>query len=255
MTRDEMREFLDEKEAQYNHPRFIPTDPISIPHLFSGKEDREIAGFLSATLAWGQRPVILQNMHKLLRWMDYAPHDFIRHHSPSDREAMQTFVHRTFQYQDLDFFLRALQDIYQNRGGLEAVFCPPGVASVQEAIMHFRKCFFSTVHLPRSEKHVANPEKGSSAKRLNMFLRWMVRKDQKGVDFGIWEGLTPAQLSCPLDVHSGRVARELGLLKRGQNDWKAVEELDSSLRHLDPIDPVRYDFALFGLGVFEKNSW
>ncbi len=252
MNTTELKAFLDEKVAQYNHPRFIESDPISIAHNFTKKEDIEIAGFFAATLAWGQRVTIIKNAQRLVDFMDQAPHDFILNHAPQDRQKMEGFVHRTFNFQDLLFFLEALQNLYRHQKGLEGAFTDGKPASAREALEQFRAKFFETPHLARSQKHVSNPAKNSSCKRLNMFLRWMVRQDTQGVDFGLWTGLKPAQLSCPLDVHSGNVARKLGLLKRSYNDWKAVQELDASLRALDPNDPVKYDFALFGLGVFER---
>ncbi|MGE0931307.1 TIGR02757 family protein [Peijinzhouia sedimentorum] len=249
----ELKDFLEEKVIQYNHPSFIESDPISIPHLFSSKEDREIAGFLAATISWGNRKSIIQNARKMLNWLDNAPFDFIINHTEADLDKIEGVVHRTFNSDDLRLFIRSLQNIYANYGGLEAVFgANLKDESTQPAINVFRQIFFSIPHLPRSTKHVSDPFNGSSAKRINMYLRWMVRNDRKGVDFGIWQSIPPSYLSCPLDIHSGNVARKLGLLSRKQNDAKAVKELDKSLRLFDPIDPTKYDFALFGLGVFEK---
>jgi uncharacterized protein (TIGR02757 family) len=248
------KEFLEEKTLLYNRSSFIHTDPVSIPHLFSRKEDIEISGFLSATIAWGQRPSILKNATKLIQLMEYSPHDFIRGFTEKDLHRFQHFVHRTFNGIDCIYFLRALRHIYLDYGGLEMVFTS-GIKNTQDlkdAIIHCRTIFFELDHLKRTEKHFSNPGEGSAAKRINMFLRWMVRKDKNGVDFGIWKTISPSLLSCPLDVHSGRVARKLGLLKRKQNDWKAVTELTNNLRSFDPQDPVKYDLALFGLGVFEK---
>lgn len=249
MNQKELKEFLDQKAEYYNNPNFIESDPIQIPHAFTKKEDIEISGFLAATIAWGQRPTIIKNAKRLMDWMDHAPHDFIVNHKESDLKAMRDFVHRTFNYDDLLFFIASLRNIYKKHNGLEAAFVG---STSKEALFNFRNLFFETPHLSRSEKHISNPLKNSSCKRLNMYLRWMVRKDSKGVDFGIWKQLSPAQLSCPLDVHTGNVGRTLKLLKRKANDWKAVTELDISLRKLDKQDPVKYDFALFGLGVFEK---
>ena len=247
-----IKELLDKKVEFYNTPDFIAPDPISIPHLFTVKEDIEIAGFLSATIAWGNRVSIVRNGRRLMEMMDNSPHEFVISASPKELMRLNRFVHRTFNDTDCLFFIESLRNIYLNHNGLEAVFSAGitgGNTDAYDAILSFRKTFLSIPHLTRSEKHVANPEKGSTAKRINMFLRWMVRKDNKGVDFGIWEKIKPAQLYCPLDVHSGRVAREYGLLARPQNDWKAVRELTTSLRILDPADPVKYDFALFGTGV------
>ena len=249
----ELKEFLEEKVIQYNQPSFIETDPISIPHLFTAKEDIEIAGFLAATISWGNRKSILQNARKMLNWMDNAPFDFVMNHSESDLKKIDGVIHRTFNADDLRLFITSLQNIYQNHGGLESVFASNvRNQSTQPAINGFRQLFFTIPHLARSTKHVSDPLNGSSAKRINMYLRWMVRNDSNGVDFGLWDSIPPAFLSCPLDVQSGNVARKLGLLYRKQNDAKAVQELDTSLRLLDPLDPVKYDFALFGLGVFEK---
>lgn len=253
MKEKELKEFLDEKAELYNSSQFIETDPIRVPHRYSAKEDIEIAGFLTATIAWGNRKSIIANAEKLLALMDDAPHQFILGHEEKDLERFSAFVHRTFQFPDTLFFLSALKEIYLKEGGLEQAFCQDATSAYQ-AIQNFRERFLAYPHEQRSEKHVSNPAKGSSAKRLNMFLRWMVRRDDKGVDFGIWRGLEPSQLSMPLDVHSGNVARSLRLLKRKQNDRKAVEELDARLRKFDPIDPVKYDYALFGLGVFEKYA-
>jgi uncharacterized protein (TIGR02757 family) len=251
----DLKAFLEEKVEFYNQPEFIITDPISIPHRYSIKEDIEIAGFLSATIAWGNRVSILRNGSKLMEMMDNSPHNFVMNASEKDKARLEKFVHRTFNNSDVLFFIEALRNIYQNQGGLEKSFSEgmnDDDIDVLPAIMHFRALFLSTPHLSRSEKHIANPAGGSTAKRINMFLRWMVRKDDKGVDFGIWDNIKPSQLCCPLDVHSGRVARQLGLLNRTQNDWKAVTELTDNLRKFEPADPVKYDFALFGTGINEK---
>jgi len=244
-----LKPFLEEKVRQYNQSYFIKEDPISVPHLFSRKEDIEIAGFLAATIAWGNRKTIIKNARELLRMMDDAPFDFITGFSENDLKPFLPFVHRTFNGDDCICFLHALKNIYLNHSGLESAFSGN---DVKHAIINFRDVFFETPHLKRTEKHVANPDKKSSAKRINMFLRWMVRDDGRGVDFGIWKNLKPSMLMCPLDVHSGNVSRKLGLLARKQNDWQAVEELTANLRILDKTDPVKYDFALFGLGVFEN---
>lgn len=256
LKRSELKAFLDYKSDQYNTSGFIETDPVQIPHRFSKKEDIEIAGFLTATIAWGNRKSILNNAHKMVNLMDNSPYDFIINHSPGDLEAFNGFVHRTFNEKDFIYFIKSLKNIYLNHSGIEAIFEEYSKPeSLQPAIHEFKKLFFELPHLPRTQKHVSDPLKNSAAKRINMFLRWMVRKDNAGVDFGIWKGLSPSQLSCPLDVHSGTVARKLGLLKRKQNDGKALFLLDTELRKLDPIDPVKYDFALFGLGAFEKNKF
>ena len=253
LKRSELKSFLDYKVEQYNSPEFIVTDPIQIPHKFSKKEDIEIAGYLTATISWGNRKSILTNANSLLERMDFDPYNFVLNHTKEDLNNLDNFVHRTFNSIDLQYFILSLQNIYKNHGGLETVFSNHAEKdSLQKAIHEFKNIFFELQHLPRTQKHVSDPLKNSAAKRINMFLRWMVRKDSKGVDFGIWEKVQPNQLSCPLDVHSGNTARKLGLLKRKQNDAKALLELDLSLRKLDALDPVKYDFALFGLGVFEK---
>jgi len=251
----ELKKFLDAKVLLYNKPEFISSDPVSIPHLFTKKEDIEISGFFAATIAWGQRPTILKNARKLMHWMDNAPYDFILNHTDDDLSPFKKFVHRTFHGDDTIYFIKALQHIYRKHSGLEKVFTQAikkDSDNLKEAITFCRNSFFQLPHLKRTEKHFSNPDEGSAAKRINMFLRWMVRNDTNGVDFGIWKNISPSLLSCPLDVHSGRVARKLRLLKRKQNDWKATAELTNSLRKLDANDPVKYDFALFGLGVFEK---
>jgi uncharacterized protein (TIGR02757 family) len=248
-----IKNILDEKYLQYNSPGFITTDPISIPHRYSLEEDREISGFLAATIAWGQRKSIVQSALRLMELMDDAPFEFVMNFRENDLKRFEGFVHRTFNFTDITVFLYALKNIYQVHDGMEKVFAD-GLkkGGMDHAIAHFRNVFFEVPHSPRTRKHVSNPLTGSCAKRINMFLRWMVRNDGRGVDLGIWKSILPDQLICPLDVHSGRVARRLGLLKRKQNDWKAATELTENLRLLDPSDPVKYDFALFGLGVFEK---
>ena len=252
MNKEELKSFLDQKVIQYNQPKFIESDPIQIPHQFSKKEDVEIAGFLTATIAWGKRQMIIKNANRMLELLDNAPYDFVLHHSDKDLQNLPHFVHRTFNLDDFKFFIQALQNIYNNHNGLEAVFSKNITENnTINAIHQFKKVFFEIPHLQRTTKHVSDSLKGSAAKRINMFLRWMVRKDNNGVDFGIWNSISPSVLSCPLDVHSGNVARKLGLLTRKQNDAKALHELDNNLRKLDAKDPVKYDFALFGLGVFE----
>jgi len=253
LKHQDLKDFLDSKVVEYNHPRFIETDPIQVPHTFKIKEDIEIAGFLTASIAWGNRKSIIHNAYRMMQLLDRAPYDFIMNHKEDDLERLLPFVHRTFNGDDFIQFIKSLQHIYTNHGGLEHIFSVHAEPySLQRAIHEFKKTFFEINHLRRTQKHLSDPLKGSAAKRLNMFLRWMVRDDNSGVDFGLWKKLKPSQLSCPLDVHSGNVARKLGLLHRKQNDAKALEELDASLRRLDPNDPVKYDFALFGLGVFEK---
>ena len=252
MKVSKLKNFLESKYAQYCSPQFIKTDPIQIPHRFTRKEDIEIAGFLAATIAWGQRPTIIRNAERLLSGMNNAPFDFVLNHKPKDLQRFEGFVHRTFNYDDVCYFFTSLQNIYRHHGGMEKLFEPRrDEINMKYALGRFRYTFFELEHLPRSRKHVSDPFANSACKRLNMFLRWMARPAD-GIDFGLWKSVSPALLSCPLDVHSGRVARKLGLLERNANDWKAVEELDQNLRAMNPEDPVRYDFALFGLGVFEK---
>jgi uncharacterized protein (TIGR02757 family) len=258
---DDLKPFLEEKYRQYNRNWFIESDPVSIPHLYTRKEDIEIAGFLAATIAWGNRKSILTNANRLMQLMDNTPYDFVINARAADLKPLNTFVHRTFNGVDAVCFIKALRAIYVAHGGMEYAFVSgikKGDTDVGNAIANFRTLFFSAQHPERSRKHVSDPLAGSSSKRLCMYLRWMVRKDEFGVDFGIWPSvnakvsISPAILSCPLDVHSGNVARKLGLLQRTQNDWKAVCELTNNLRTFDPVDPVKYDIALFGLGVFEK---
>lgn len=253
LNKADLKEFLDEKADLYNCCAFIEHDPISIPHLFSKKEDIEISGFFAATLAWGNRKMILRNANRIVNLLDDSPYDFIMNYEEKDLERMKGFVHRTFNSDDLIYFIKALRSIYINRGGLEKIFDEHETSdSIKSVIHEFRGIFLELPHSRRTEKHVSDPFKGSAAKKLNMFLRWMVRKDDRGVDFGIWKGIDPSMLYIPLDLHSGKTARKLGLLSRKTNDWKAVEELTSVLREFDPADPVKYDFALFGLGVNEK---
>ncbi len=247
----QLKDFLDSMVAKYNHLGFIENDPISIPHKFSAKEDIEISGFFSAIIAWGNRKSIIKSANQLMHWFDNAPYDFIMNHSQDDLKPFDQFVYRTFNGIDCTFFIKTIQNIYLNHGGLEKVFVR-GYSknkNIAEAIIYFRSVFFSINHENRTQKHIANPFKGSSAKRLNMFLRWMIRHDAAEVDFGIWKNINPAHLMIPLDIHSGSIARGLGILKRKQNDWKAVEELTQVLQTFDKTDPVKYDYALFGLGV------
>jgi uncharacterized protein (TIGR02757 family) len=249
----DIKEFLEEKASQYNNPVFIETDPISVPHSFTLKEDIEISGFLTSVIAWGNRKMIIRNATRLMDLMDNAPFDFVLNHSESDLNRFNNFVHRTFNGDDARYFMKALKHIYINKGGLERIFSLHATEfSTQNAIHEFRKEFFSLDHPLRTTRHISDPAKGSAAKRINMFLRWVVRNDNRGVDFGLWKSISPRQLSCPVDIHSGNVARKLGLITRKQNDAVALRELDTRLREMDNVDPVRYDFALFGLGVFEK---
>lgn len=248
-----IRDYLERKVQEYNRPEFIVNDPVSIPHLFTRKEDREIAGFLAATIAWGQRATIVKNGHRLMDLMSHSPYEFVMNASPKDLARMSHFAHRTFNGKDLAMFIRGLRNIYAKHVGMEAVFTSSlrRENKIMNAITAYRTVFFSVRHELRTEKHVSDPSRGSSAKRINMFLRWMVRKDASGVDFGIWKEIPAAALMIPLDVHVGNVARSLGLLHRKQDDRKAVEELTAALRQFDPLDPVKFDFALFGVGINE----
>ncbi|MCC6600993.1 MAG: TIGR02757 family protein [Crocinitomicaceae bacterium] len=250
----DLKNFLDEKYERFARPDFIFDDPISIPHRFSLREDIEISAFLTATIAWGNRKSIIASSNQMMKFLEDDPFRFVMDHSPGDLKKIKGAVHRTFNGTDLTFFVRALKNIYEHKGGLEKIFTDgfSGRDNSADSIGYFRKIFFSIPHPERTEKHISNPLAGSSAKRLNMFLRWMVRNDNRGVDFGIWKKIPAASLSIPLDVHTGNIARKIGLLTRAQNDWKAVRELDAELRILAPDDPVKYDYALFGLGAIEK---
>lgn len=252
-NKESLKDFLNEKAEFYEKNWFIEHDPIQIPHRFSKKEDIEISGFLAATIAWGQRKTIINNASKLMDWMDNSPHEFILNHQESDLQKMEGFVHRTFNSDDLLYFIHALKNIYTEGSSLEELMLSD--KSDRGASLHqFKTRFFQYDHLKRTEKHLPDPLKKSSAKRMNMFIRWMVRSADNGVDFGIWKAITPADLYIPLDVHTGNVGRKLGLLKRKQNDWQAVEELTQSLRKFDIDDPIKYDFALFGIGAHEKGA-
>jgi uncharacterized protein (TIGR02757 family) len=250
----EIKAFLEEKFLQYNTPSFIECDPISIPHCFHELHDREISGFLTAAIAWGRRDLILRSSRLMLELMDNTPYEFITTASENELQRVLRFVHRTFNGNDYIYFIRGLRYIYSNFYSMEDVVLQGmmDTGSLKEGISHLRKIFFSLPHASRNEKHFADIMGGAAGKRLNMFLRWMVRKDNFGVDFGIWSKIDPSLLYIPLDLHSGNTARRLGLLTRKINDWKSVEELTGILREFDPSDPVKYDFALFGLGVNEK---
>lgn len=249
----DLQNLLDDRAIKYNNPDFIPDDPLSVPHLFEGRENIEISGFLAASIAWGQRRTIVRNARELISRMNNDPYSFIMNMEEEDLEVFNGFVHRTFLDVDCKYFMRSLQNIYRNYGGIGEIVQDnyQQTGSVKSALIAFRKVFFELPALARTSKHVADPQMNSSAKRLNMYLRWMVRKDKQGVDFGHWDRIDQADLFIPLDVHTGTVARKLGLLRRKQNDWKSVEELTEKLRLFDSRDPVKYDFALFGLGAFE----
>lgn len=250
----EMKQFLEEKYLKYNNPSFIESDPVSIPHIFSDLRDREISGFLVAAIAWGRRDLILRSARHLIEMMDNTPFDFIRNADKKETERFDKFIHRTFNGTDCIYFITALRNIYDSYSSMEDILLEgmKSNGSLKDGITHLRNCFFSLPHPSRTEKHFADIKKGAAGKRLNMFLRWMVRKDNRGVDFGVWKRIDPSMLYIPLDLHSGNTARKLGLLTRKINDWKAVEELTALLHEFDPQDPVKYDFALFGLGVNEK---
>jgi len=250
----DIKDFLEAKAALYNAPAFIETDPIQVPHYFNKREDIEIAAFLTATIAWGLKATIISNANKLMSWMPGGPHNFLLTAEEKDLDIFIPFVHRTFNGMDCIYFLKALQYIYRKEGGLKEVFeeSYQKEGDLALAVIRFRKLFFSIGDPGRTAKHVPHLSGNAARKRFNMFLRWMVRRDQKGVDFGIWGRIPMHALYIPLDVHTGSVARKLGLLQRKQNDWKAVVELTDRLKEFDPVDPVKYDFALFGLGSFEN---
>lgn len=253
MNSDQLKAWLDQKATAFNRQDFIEHDPIGVPHRFSKLQDIEIAGFWAATLAWGQRKTIIANSLKLMELMDHAPHDFVVNHNERERERFLTFVHRTFQPTDTLYFLAFFQTYYQNNASLETAFSrhlSPGDLTIENALKGFHEDFFSLEFAPqRTRKHVATPTSGSACKRLCMYLRWMVRNDANGVDFGLWKQISPAQLVTPLDVHVERVARHLGLLQHKNSGWPSALELTASLREFDAQDPVKYDFALFGAGA------
>lgn len=255
MKADDLKAFLDEKVATYNVPGFIENDPISIPHMFTHKQDIEIAGLFAAVLAWGQRKTIIKKCQELLSWMGNTPHEFMLNASDDDLKVFTQFKHRTFNATDCLYFVHFLQHFYRSNESLEQAFAPQTYESsdTKMALTHFYDLFFSLPDHPhRTRKHIQNPAKKSACKRMNMFLRWMVRSDDKGVDFGLWKKIRPSQLVCPCDLHVDRVGRKLSLISRKQTDWQTAMELTTALRKFDPKDPVKYDFALFGLGVEEK---
>ena len=253
MTKKELKALLDQKVLLYNNPQFIPSDPISIPHSYEGKQDKEITAFWVSMLAWGQRKTIINKSIELFSMMGSSPYEFILNHSESDREKFASFKHRTFQYTDTLYFLDYLQRYYRANDSLELGFSKyisDNNDHVGPAIEGFHNDFFNADYAPqRTRKHVATPVRGSTCKRINMFLRWMVRDSSNGVDFGLWHGIKTSQLLMPLDVHVDRVARKLQLIKRKQTDWLTVLELTNALKKFDKSDPVKYDFALFGMGA------
>ena len=252
-----LKELLEAQVAQYNRPDFIENDPISVPHQFTLLQDIEIMGFWVAMLAWGQRVTIINKSNQLVQLMDGAPYDFIVNHEEKDRQRFLDFKHRTFNTTDTLYFLEFLQNFYTHQDSLETAFAKylsPDDPHVEKALIGFHDQFFALPHAPqRTRKHIATPKRKSTCKRLNMFLRWMVRKDDKGVDFGLWKKIKPSQLLMPLDVHVDRVARRLKLIDRKQTDWLTVLELTDQLKAFDPDDPVKYDYALFGQGVLERK--
>jgi uncharacterized protein (TIGR02757 family) len=252
----ELKAFLDEKSDQFNQPGFIANDPVSIPHLFTRKQDIEIAGFFAAMLAWGQRVTIIRKCRELMALMDDDPYSFIVGHRSADLKRFKDFKHRTFNNTDTLYFIEALRSIYKQYGSMEAAFnVQPADETIENGLIHFHHRFFSLEDFPkRTKKHLPTPERKSTCKRLVMYLRWMVRNDKRGVDFGIWKTISPSQLICPCDLHVDRVARKLKLIKRKQTDWQTALELTANLRKFDPADPVKYDFALFGLGIEEGWS-
>jgi len=282
-SKKELQVFLEKKVLEYNHPSFIENDPVSVPHRYSKKRDIEISGFFTAIFSWGNRTTIIQKSNELMKLMDDAPYDFISNHQSKDLKRFLNFKHRTFNSTDLLYFIQFLQSHYKHAVSLESAFIPDipdekllrhhqvafplkikGIQTIRQnitgenemirnALIAFYKRFFSLEDPPeRTKKHIASPEKNSTCKRLNMYLRWMVRKDKQGVDFGIWEKITAADLICPVDLHVARVARGFGLISRKQTDWETALELTNALRKMDKNDPVKFDFALFGLGVTEK---
>lgn len=249
-----LKEFLDSKVTLYNQPEFITLDPISIPHQYTKKQDLEIAGFFAATLAWGQRITVINKCQELLKMMDNAPHQFLLQHKLSDLKPFESFKHRTFNSTDALYFIESLSTYYRTHESLEDAFVGlKNDSTIESGLINFHTQFFSLPDFPpRTIKHVSTPARKSACKRLNMYLRWMVRQDDNGVDFGIWKKINPAQLICPCDVHVERVARKLNLIRSKGMNWQTALELTSNLRKLDPIDPVKYDFALFGLGIMER---
>ena len=255
-NKSDLKEFLETKCLFYNRPGFIESDPIQVPHSFSSVENIEISAFLTAMLSWGQRKTIIKKSFYFMSLLNDDPHSFIQHASEKEILQLESFKHRTFNGTDAIYFVQSLRNIYARFGGLrmlfESLFDKHGNIGI--VLSHFRDIFFSIPYPDRTLKHISNVEKNASCKRLNMFLRWMVRDDGKGVDLGLWKGIPSSALCIPLDIHTGNVARALGLLHRQQNDWPAVLELTHELKHFDPADPVKYDFALFGLGIFENYS-
>jgi uncharacterized protein (TIGR02757 family) len=257
ITNDSLKAFLEEKVEYYNRPSFIESDPVSIPHLFSNKQDIEISGFFAAVFAWGQRKTIINKSRELLGMMDNAPYDFILNHSEKDLKAIENFRHRTFNATDALYFIHFLNYYYSGNDSMEDLFIVHGKRDpIENGLIQFHESFFRLPDAPpRTRKHIPNPNRKSTCKRLNMYLRWMVREDEAGVDFGIWNKIKMKDLICPIDVHVDRIARKLSLIRRKRTDWLTAVELTENLKKLDSEDPVKYDFALFGLGVIEKEAY
>jgi uncharacterized protein (TIGR02757 family) len=252
LSLSELKDFLDYKSEQFNNVAFIEKDPVCIPHMFSKKQDIEIAGLFAAILAWGKRVTIIRKCTTLLAMMDNDPYNFILNHKREDLKPLEEFRHRTFNGIDAIYFVEALNVIYRSHQSLEELFLADNQPTIETGLVNFHNRFFALPNHPhRTRKHLPTPERKSTCKRINMYLRWMVRLDNKGVDFGVWKKIAPSQLICPCDVHVDRVARKLRLVKRKQTDWQTAVELTENLKKLDPIDPVKYDFALFGLGIEE----
>lgn len=256
MNREELKELLETLHDRYNEPGFVEGDPVSVPHMFSAAGDIEISGFLASTIAWGNRKAIVKSARRMVDFMDGAPYDFTVNATEADLKTLEKYVHRTFNGGDFADFVRSLGRLCREHGGLGEYFGKRYAATgdIRTVLSDFRREFFVCRHLPRCEKHISSIDRKASCKRLNMFLRWMVRDDGRGVDFGLWKSIPPSALYLPLDVHSGRMGRELGLLTRSQDDWKAVEEITASLREFDAVDPVKYDFALFGAGIYKMQN-
>lgn len=248
---EELRDLLERLYDKYDRPEFIAPDPISVPHRFSGREDREVAGFFAATIAWGNRKAIVANALRMMQCLDNAPWDFVRHASAAELASLDRFVHRTFNGRDLRDFVLALRGLCERYGSLGGFFERryAELGSLPAVLSAFRREFFAAAHDPHCEKHLSSIDRGAACKRLCMYLRWMVRRDERGVDFGLWTSIPMSALYIPLDLHTGEMARALGLLDRRQNDWKAVAALTGRLRDFDADDPVRFDYALFGAGI------
>lgn len=251
MNKEELRDLLEHLHDKYNRAEFIEPDPISIPHSFTSRDDREVAGFMAAAIAWGNRKAIVKSARRMMAYMDNSPADFVRNASASELAHLQSFVHRTFNGQDFTDFVLSMRHIYDHSGGIGLFFENryEATGDIAQVLSDFRREFFACPHNPHCEKHLSSIDKGAACKRLNMYLRWFVRRDNRGVDFGLWQRIPMSALYLPLDVHTGNMGRALGLLHRRQNDWKATAEITAALREFNPSDPVRYDYSLFGAGI------